>query len=211
MLVEHDDAYTGLHTGEVLNLSVRVAEEMGLSESQTMLIESAAQLHDVGKIAVPSEIINKAGPLNEEEWEVIKTHTLKGQEMLSTIGGLMHTVGAVVRSCHERYDGQGYPDGLAGEAIPLESRVIFCCDAFNAMTTDRSYRRAMSVDAALDEVQRNAGTQFDPQVAAALQRCARPVPHEEPVRSGRLAYGRALRHPRPQTAAAGQGQSSVAA
>ena len=211
MLVEHDDAYTGLHTGEVLDLSVRVAEEMGLSEPQVMLIESAAQLHDVGKIAVPSEIINKAGPLNEEEWEIIKTHTLKGQEMLSTIGGLMHAVGVVVRSCHERYDGKGYPDGLAGEAIPLESRVIFCCDAFNAMTTDRSYRRAMSVEAALDEVQRNAGTQFDPQVAAALQRCVRPAPREEPVRSGRLAHGRALRHPRPQTAAAGQAQSSVAA
>ena len=208
-LVEHDDAYTGEHTSAVLSLSVRLAQEMGLGEAQRMLVESAAQLHDVGKIAVPGEIINKPGPLDEEEWKVIKTHTLKGQEMLSTIGGLMRAVGAIVRSCHERYDGQGYPDGLAGEQIPLEARVIFCCDAFNAMTTDRSYRRAMSADAALAEIDKNAGTQFDPQVAAALQRLLRPAPSAESVRSGRLAYGRILGAHSRQAAPAGQGRSSA--
>ncbi len=210
VLVENDDAYTGQHSDGVLSLSVRVAEEMGLSQPRMMIIESAARLHDVGKIAVPKAIINKDGPLDEGEWKIVKTHTLKGQEMLATIGGLMNEIGAVVRSCHERYDGNGYPDGLAGEAIPLEARVIFCCDAFSAMTTDRSYRRAMSVEAALAEVQRNAGTQFDPEVAAALRFCLRPAHLQEPVRSGRLAGGPILGYGPPLAAPSSHERSPAA-
>jgi HD-GYP domain-containing protein (c-di-GMP phosphodiesterase class II) len=99
---------------------------------------------------------------------VIKTHTIEGEKMLDRIGGLMARIGRIVRSAHERWDGDGYPDGLAGEQIPIESRVIFCCDAFNAMTTDRSYRPARSVAEAVGELRRNAGTQFDPRVVEAL-------------------------------------------
>ena len=131
-------------------------------------VEFGAILHDVGKIAIPKEIINKRGPLNEAEWELIKTHTVEAQAMLDRIGGLMAGVGQIVRSAHERYDGKGYPDGLAGEQIPLEARIIFACDAFNAITTDRPYRRGRPAALAVAEMQDNAGTQFDPEVVDAL-------------------------------------------
>ena len=110
---------------------------------QRRLVEFGALLHDVGKIAIPKEIINKPGPLDEPEWQVIRTHTIEGQRMLAEIGGLMREVGEVVRCSHERFDGGGYPDGLAGDEIPIESRIVFCCDAYNAMTTDRPYRDAL--------------------------------------------------------------------
>lgn len=167
-VVEHDDAYTGLHTRGVVSMALKVGARLGLDESQIVRIESAALLHDVGKIEVPKRIVNKQGPLDEGEWEIIKTHTIKGQRMLHEIGGLMEEIGTIVRSCHERWDGRGYPDGLAGEQIPVESRVIFCCDAFNAMTTDRSYRKALGIQRALTEIRQNAGTQFDPDAAMAL-------------------------------------------
>ena len=99
---------------------------------------------------------------------MIKTHTIEGQRMLDRIGGLMSRVGEIVRWSHERYDGHGYPDGLAGTEIPIESRIIFCCDAYNAMTTDRVYRPALSRSEALAELRENAGTQFDPRVVEAL-------------------------------------------
>jgi HD-GYP domain-containing protein (c-di-GMP phosphodiesterase class II) len=131
-------------------------------------VEFGALLHDIGKIAVPAEILNKAGPLDEDEWAVMKLHTVEGQTMLDRVGGVLAEVGRVVRSSHEHYDGTGYPDGLAGEAIPIESRIVSCCDAFSAMTTNRTYRRAMSLEAAREELVRNSGTQFDPNVVTAL-------------------------------------------
>ena len=131
-------------------------------------VEFGALLHDVGKIAVPKEIINKPGKLDEREWEIIKTHTIEGQRMLERVGGFMREVGEIVRSSHERWDGGGYPDGLRGAEIPLEARIVSACDAFNAMTTTRSYRRAMSLSEALAELTRGAGTQFDPRVVDAL-------------------------------------------
>jgi HD-GYP domain-containing protein (c-di-GMP phosphodiesterase class II) len=127
-------------------------------------------LHDVGKIAIPKEILNKPAALTASEFEVIKTHTIEGQFMLDRVGGLLGRVGEIVRSCHERWDGTGYPDGLAGKEIPYASRIVFCCDAYNAMTTDRVYRGAMSAEEALVELRANSGSQFDPAVVDAVER-----------------------------------------
>ena len=116
------------------------------------------------------EIINKPGPLSPSEREVMQTHTIEGERMLQRVGGFLDEVGRIVRASHERWDGSGYPDGLKGEEIPIEARIVCCCDAFNAMTTTRSYRTALSTDVALEEVRRNAGTQFDPEIAGVLVR-----------------------------------------
>jgi putative nucleotidyltransferase with HDIG domain len=167
-VVEHDDAYTGVHIRGVAHLAVEVAADLNLDGKQRRLVEFGALLHDVGKIAIPKEIINKPGPLDGSEWQVIRTHTIEGQRMLANIGGLMREVGEVVRSSHERFDGGGYPDGLSGEQIPIESRVVFCCDAYNAMTTNRPYRAALPPEAAVAELRANSGTQFDPQVVDVL-------------------------------------------
>ncbi len=177
-LLEDDDEYTGHHTEDVVALSVAVAEEMGVSEEILRETEMGALLHDIGKIAVPDEIINKPGPLNDEEWAIMRTHTVEGQRMLDRVGGAMSEVGEIVRASHERWDGGGYPDGLSGEAIPLEARVICACDAYNAMTTTRPYRRAMAPEAAAAELVRCAGTQFDPEVVEALLFVVAVVPAE---------------------------------
>jgi putative nucleotidyltransferase with HDIG domain len=167
-VLEEDDEYTGRHTEDVVGLSVAVAEQMGLDEDARQAAELGALLHDIGKIAIPDEIINKPGPLDDDEWVIMKTHTIEGQRMLDQVGGLLGDVGVVVRASHERFDGGGYPDGLAGEAIPLPARIVSACDAYNAMTTDRSYRKAMPVAVAARELRSNAGTQFDPAVVDAL-------------------------------------------
>ena len=169
-VIAHDDEYTGEHSYGVISLSLEIADELGLDEDDRRLVEFGALLHDVGKIAVPKEIVNKPGPLDDDEWAVMRQHTIAGQRMLDKIGGGMTEVGAIVRASHERWDGGGYPDGLAGEAIPIEARIVACCDSFNAMTTTRSYRKAMSADAALQECRACAGTQFDPDVVHALMR-----------------------------------------
>ncbi len=167
-VIEHDDHYTGSHSKGVVTLSLQVAHKMGLDAHGIRNVEFAALLHDVGKLAISKEIINKEGPLSSEEWALMRLHTITGEEMLHRIGGLFDEVAKLVRSSHERWDGTGYPDGLAGVAIPLESRIVSCCDAFDAMTTDRSYRPAMTTVEALAELRANAGTQFDPGVAWTL-------------------------------------------
>jgi HD-GYP domain-containing protein (c-di-GMP phosphodiesterase class II) len=167
-VVEADDAYTGSHSRGVVELSLAVSDRLGLDSSQRRNVEFAALLHDVGKIAVPKEIINKPGPLNQAEWAVMHRHTIEGEEMLNRVGGVLSDVGRIVRSSHEHYDGSGYPDGLAGEEIPIEARIVTCCDAFSAMTTTRSYRKAMPVDEAVAELSACSGTQFDPEVVEAL-------------------------------------------
>jgi putative nucleotidyltransferase with HDIG domain len=167
-LLEEDDEYTGHHTEDVVALSVKVAEEMGLDEDLLRATEMGALLHDIGKIAVPDEIINKPGPLDDAEWAIMKTHTIEGERMLQQVGGLLSSVGLVVRASHERWDGGGYPDGLAGEQIPLPARIVSACDAYNAMTTDRSYRKALPLEVAVAELRKNAGTQFAPDVVDAL-------------------------------------------
>jgi HD-GYP domain-containing protein (c-di-GMP phosphodiesterase class II) len=168
-VVEADDAYTGSHSRGVVDFSLEVADSLGLDSRRRRNVEFAALLHDVGKIAVPNQIINKKGPLDEEEWRVMRQHTIEGERMLKRVGGVLAEVGRIVRSSHEHYDGSGYPDGLAGEQIPIEARIVTCCDAFSAMTTTRSYRRAMSRDVAIAELRACAGSQFDPRVAAALE------------------------------------------
>jgi HD-GYP domain-containing protein (c-di-GMP phosphodiesterase class II) len=169
-VVEADDAYTGSHSRHVVDLVVAVAEDMGLSESERRDAEFVALLHDVGKIRIPASIINKPGPLDAEERALMETHTIVGEEMLDRVGGMLGHVGRLVRSCHEHWNGNGYPDKLVGENIPLVARIVCACDAFSAMTTDRPYRAARTPEEALSELQRCSGTQFDPQVVDALLR-----------------------------------------
>ena len=184
-VVEADDNYTADHCRSVVELVTAVADEMEIHPDDRQELEFAALLHDVGKIAIPKEILNKPAKLTEDEFEVMKTHTIEGQHMLDRVGGLLGRVGAIVRSCHERWDGKGYPDGISGEHIPLPARIVFCCDAYNAMTTTRPYRKAMPMEAALTELREHAGAQFDPWVVAALVRVVerglvdtRPTPAE---------------------------------
>jgi putative nucleotidyltransferase with HDIG domain len=179
-VIEDDDHYTGEHSRGVVELSVEIARELGLGERDQRLVEFGALLHDVGKLRVPNEIINKAGPLDDDEWAVMRRHTIDGEAMLAPVGGMMHEVGRIVRGSHEDWDGTGYPDGLAGEEIPLASRIVAIADAYSAMTTDRSYRRSLGHDAAVAELERCAGTQFDPRVVQAairvVGRAAAPPP-----------------------------------
>jgi HD-GYP domain-containing protein (c-di-GMP phosphodiesterase class II) len=167
-VVEADHEYTGAHSRDVVELSVAVADALGLDSTERTRVEFAALLHDVGKIRVPKQILDKPGALSPQEREVINQHTIWGEQMLSNVGGLLADVGRVVRSCHERWDGTGYPDGVAGTDIPIAARIVSACDAFSAMTTDRPYRAAQSADHAIGELWANAGTQFDAATVAAL-------------------------------------------
>jgi HD-GYP domain-containing protein (c-di-GMP phosphodiesterase class II) len=167
-VVEADDAYTGEHSRDVVSLTLEVADRLGLEPRQRRTAEFVALLHDVGKIRIPAAIINKAGPLDPDERAVIETHTIEGEAMLKKVGGLLGEIGHVVRSCHERWDGEGYPDRLAGEAIPLIARIVCCTDAYSAMTTNRPYRKARPSEDALAELRRCAGTHFDPAVVEAV-------------------------------------------
>ena len=167
-VVEADDGYTGEHSRDVVALTLGVVDELGLDEGARRDAEFVALLHDVGKLRVPNEIINKAGPLTDDEWEIVKQHTVEGERLLHRVGGLLGQIGKIIRSCHERYDGTGYPDGLAGEEIPPIARIVYCCDAYNAMTTHRSYRAALPREEAVAELRRESGTQFDPRVVEAL-------------------------------------------
>ena len=180
-VIEADDQYTGEHTKDVVELTLQVAHALGVDDETRRGAEFGALLHDVGKIHIPNAIINKPGPLDDDEWVVMKTHTVEGQRMLERVGGVLARVGVVVRASHERWDGGGYPDGLAGEAIPLAARIVSACDAYNAMTTDRSYRRALPVADAIAELERCAGSQFDPDVVAALVEIAVASAPREPA------------------------------
>jgi HD-GYP domain-containing protein (c-di-GMP phosphodiesterase class II) len=177
-VLEFEDEYTAQHSRSVVDLVNAVADELGIAPDERQELEFAAMLHDVGKISIPKEILHKPAALTETEFEIIKHHTIEGQFMLDRVGGLLGRVGEVVRSCHERWDGQGYPDGLAGEEIPIAARIVFACDAYNAMTTDRPYRQAMPREAAVAELVANTGAQFDPKIVAALTKV---VEHGEPA------------------------------
>ena len=183
-VIAADDRLTGEHGRGVVDLAMQVGDELKLAGPNRIELEFAALLHDVGKLAIDNEIINRRGPLTQDEFTVIKTHTIEGHQMLEEVGGLLGRVGSIVRSCHERWDGTGYPDGLAGEAIPLVARVVFCCDAFHAMTTDRPYRAARSPERALAELRAHAGSQFDPTVVDVLTRTISKL-EGSPVGGGR--------------------------
>ena len=165
--LEARDGYTGEHSQAVVHLSVAVARRLGLPEDDVAEVEQAALLHDVGKIGVPDSVLNKPGLLDGREWALMREHPAIGERIVSSIESLAH-LAPIIRAEHERWDGKGYPDGLSGDAIPLASRIVFCCDSFHAMTSDRPYREAIGIERALEELAKNAGTQFDPNVAAAL-------------------------------------------
>lgn len=155
------------HTEDVASLALAIGRDLGLGEVELDDLQRAALLHDIGKLAIPDAILHNPGPLSPEEWAFVRRHTLIGERILA-VSPILRTVGRIVRSSHERWDGGGYPDGLAGEEIPLAARVIAVCDAWDAMTTDRPYRAALPPDAAVRELVACAGTQFDPAAVAAL-------------------------------------------
>ena len=161
------DGYTGDHSRAVVEQGAAVARRMGLSEEGVAEVEQVALLHDIGKIGVGDAILNKPGPLNEAEWEVMRMHPVIGEEIVASTEGLSHLAPAI-RAEHERWDGKGYPDGLSGEDIPIASRIVLVCDAFHAMTSDRPYRRAVGGEAALGELRKNAGSQFCPRTVEAF-------------------------------------------
>ncbi|MCX2727346.1 HD-GYP domain-containing protein [Thermomicrobium sp. 4228-Ro] len=169
-LLDRRDPYTAAHSQRVAQLTALILDEFPeLSAEEREAIISAARIHDLGKVATSDTILRKPGRLTEDEFAVIKRHPVDGSEILRHLSPYRHIV-EIVRHHHERWDGRGYPDGLAGEAIPFGSRVIAVADTYDAMTTDRPYRRALTHDEALAELRRGAGTQFDPAVVAAFER-----------------------------------------
>jgi diguanylate cyclase (GGDEF)-like protein/putative nucleotidyltransferase with HDIG domain len=165
--LQERDRYTGDHSESVVDVAGRVAEALGVGPAEVERIRTAALLHDIGKVGVPDEVLHKPGPLDDAEWELMREHPAIGERILRAIPG-MGQVAKIVRHEHERWDGTGYPDGLAGKDIPLGSRIILACDAYHAMTSDRPYRAAMPHSDALAELSSCAGTQFDPEVCQAL-------------------------------------------
>jgi two-component system, cell cycle response regulator len=155
------------HLEGVAALVLGVGRQMGMDPEPLDVLIRAAEMHDIGKMAIPETILNKPGPLDADEWAFMQRHTILGERILSAAPALV-PVAKLVRSSHERWDGEGYPDGLAGSDIPLGSRIIFACDAYDAITATRVYSPARSKAEALAELSRCAGTQFDPQVVEAL-------------------------------------------
>ena len=169
-------AELGAHVHDVRHLCDAVADELSLWPEEKAPLLQAASLHDVGKVAIPDSILDKPGPLTDEEWDLMRTHTIVGERILSAAPALADAAG-IVRSTHERYDGWGYPDGLAGDAIPLGARIIAVCDAFDAQVSPRPYRTRVSHEEAIEELTRCSGAQFDPDVVDAFKavHARRPV------------------------------------
>jgi HD-GYP domain-containing protein (c-di-GMP phosphodiesterase class II) len=168
IVLEVQEPELGEHSTHVAELAGRVAQRLGIEGQALAEVIRAAELHDIGKIAIPFSILHKAGPLDDEEWELMRRHATIGGTILGAAPALA-AVADVVRASHERWDGSGYPRGLGGEDIPLTSRIVFACDAFDAMTAVRPYRESLSEIEALDELSRCAGTQFDPAVVSAFR------------------------------------------
>jgi HD-GYP domain-containing protein (c-di-GMP phosphodiesterase class II) len=165
--LEAKDAYTAEHARSIVDQAEAVGRRLGMDEAALRDVRFGAVFHDIGKIAIPEAILHKRGPLTTEERAAVEQHTVIGEQILAPVEFLA-TVRKFVRHEHERWDGDGYPDGLAGEDIPLGSRIILACDALHAMTSDRPYRSAMSEAEAHDELRSHTGTQFDPRVVDAL-------------------------------------------
>ena len=170
-IIDARDPYVGNHAAKVADYATAIAAELGLSEERMPALRQAGFLHDIGKIAISEEVLHKPSKLTDEEYEYVKTHAALGGEFLEMCGGLRH-LAPFVRHHHERWDGKGYPDRLAGEVIPMEARILAVCDAAEAMASDRPYRKGMAVHEVIEEVQRCSGTQFDPAVAEAFVRVA---------------------------------------
>jgi HD-GYP domain-containing protein (c-di-GMP phosphodiesterase class II) len=166
VLREHEPALEQ-HVEGVGGLARAVSERLGLDAEEIDIVARAAELHDIGKVAIPDTILRKPGPLTDDEWALMHEHTLIGERILAVVPAL-RPIGALIRSSHERWDGGGYPDGLAAEDIPLGARIIFVCDAFDAMTEARPYQRPKSTKEAAAELKRCAGTQFDRAVVEAF-------------------------------------------
>jgi diguanylate cyclase (GGDEF)-like protein len=175
--LEANDEYTSTHARWITDLSLRVGRELGLDERALKRLELGALLHDIGKIGIPSDVLAKPGRLTAAERKIVQTHPELGERIIAPIDRLQ-LVRPIVRHCHERWDGRGYPDGVAGEDIPLESRIIFVCDAYHAMTTDRPYRRRLSHREAVRRLAEAAGSQFDPIVVGVALRVLEQHVHE---------------------------------
>ena len=173
--LEARDEYTSSHARWITDMALRVGRELGLDGDALKRLELGALFHDIGKIGIPNSILLKPGPLTEEERALIETHPELGERILAPIDQLGDVCG-IVRACHERWDGRGYPDGKTADEIPLEARIIFACDAFHAMTTDRPYRRRLDAEEALRRLEEAAGTQFDPTVVDVCLRLLEPPP-----------------------------------
>jgi HD-GYP domain-containing protein (c-di-GMP phosphodiesterase class II) len=176
-VISSDGELAGTSGQGVVVLALAIADELHLDEEQRRLVEFAAMLQDIGKMETPREILNKPGPLSPEEWEQMRIHPVAGQRMLDRVGGTLHEVGLVVRSARERFAGDGYPDALTGQQIPIAARILAVAAAYCAMTTRRPYRKPMAAAAARAELRAGGGTQFDPVVVdAACAVLARGVP-----------------------------------
>jgi HD-GYP domain-containing protein (c-di-GMP phosphodiesterase class II) len=167
--LEANDEHTSKHARWITDLALKVGESLDLDQRALKRLELGALFHDIGKIGIPSSILLKPGPLTPEERAIVETHPVLGERILAPIEQLAE-VRRIVRSCHERFDGTGYPDRLVGEAIPIEARIIFACDTFHALTTDRPYRKAIAVEEARRRIEEASGSQFDPNVVDALLR-----------------------------------------
>ena len=178
--VDAKDPYTGGHSQRTTELAAAIAQELGLSDEEIELIRYASLLHDVGKIGISERILLKPGPLNAEEWEVVRRHPALGANIVQRAASLYEMVPIILHH-HEHYDGQGYPDGLRGEDIPLKARILSVADAYEAMTSDRAYRPAMTVERALATLQQGADQQWDGKVVGVLHRIIRGQDHYEEV------------------------------
>ena len=197
-----DDALAG-HTRRVTLLGIQIADELGVGGELRRDVELGGLLHDLGKLAIPAAILAKAGPLDERERELMRTHVTEGEQLAGGLPEMPRSVLRVVRASHERWDGGGYPDRLSGEDIPFAARVVSCADAFDAMTSSRSYRPALGIELALSVIEQEAGRQFDPAVAEAtiivvgrweLELAAEPMASafDETLRRLRRAEARAV-------------------
>ena len=165
--LEAKDSYTAAHATSIVGWVREVGARLGMTSRALRTLHYGAIFHDIGKIAVPESVLNKRGPLNEEEWALMRRHTIVGEQILAPVEFLADVL-PIVRHEHENWDGSGYPDGLQGEAIPLGARIVLACDAYHAMTSDRPYRQALTHEEALAELDENAGRQFDPEVVRTL-------------------------------------------
>ncbi|WP_066304361.1 HD-GYP domain-containing protein [Bacillus sp. FJAT-29814] len=163
--VEKKDGYTADHCERILGLATKVGLEMNLSSADMYILNTASYFHDIGKIRVPIEVLNKPGKLTDSEWDILKQHTTFGREILQeTENPYLIETGKIVEQHHERWDGKGYPKGLKGEEIDIRAAIISVVDSYDAMTTDRVYRKRLTDEIAIEEIKRNSGTMYNPKV-----------------------------------------------